>query len=205
LSNCRLYLVSPPRIAPQDFAGVLKGALKGGDVACFQLRLKHVSDDEIRRAADILRPLVQSHDAAFILNDRPDLAAELGCDGVHVGQEDASYDEARAALPDGIVGVTCHDSRHLAMEAGEAGANYVAFGAFFPTQTKEPKAQADIELLRWWSETMVVPSVAIGGITVHNAPALVEAGADFLAVSAGVWDHAGGPEDAVRQFNALFA
>jgi thiamine-phosphate pyrophosphorylase len=205
LSSCRLYLVSPPRIAPQDFAEVLKGALQGGDIACFQLRLKHVSDDEICRAADILRPLVQSHDAAFILNDRPDLAAELGCDGVHVGQEDASYDEARAALPKGIVGVTCHDSRHLAMEAGEAGADYVAFGAFFPTQTKGPKAQADLELLRWWSETMVVPSVAIGGITVANAPALVEAGADFLAVSAGVWDHADGPEDAVRQFNALFA
>jgi thiamine-phosphate pyrophosphorylase len=202
--TCRLYLISPPRIAPQDFAGVLKGALAGGDVASFQLRLKHVSDDEIRRAADALRPLVQSHGAAFILNDRPDLAAELGCDGVHIGQEDASYAEARKLLPGGIVGVTCHDSRHLAMEAGEAGADYVAFGAFFPTQTKEPKTQADIELLRWWAETMVVPAVAIGGITVANAPALVEAGADFLAVSAGVWEHAGGPEEAVRQFNALF-
>jgi thiamine-phosphate pyrophosphorylase len=204
LSSCRLYLVSPPRIAPQDFAGVLKGALAGGDVASFQLRLKQTSDDEIRRAADILRPLVQAHGAAFILNDRPDLAAELGCDGVHIGQEDAGYAEARGLLPQGIVGVTCHDSRHLAMEAGEAGADYVAFGAFFPTQTKEPKTQADIELLRWWAETMVVPCVAIGGITLANAPALVEAGADFLAVSAGVWDHGDGAEAAVRQFNALF-
>ena len=202
--NCRLYLVSPPRIAPGDFAGVLKGALTGGDVASFQLRLKHVSDDEIRRAVDTLRPIVQANGTAFILNDRPDLAAELGCDGVHVGQEDASYAEARAALPNGIVGVTCHDSRHLAMDAGEGGADYVAFGAFFPTQTKEPKTQADIELLRWWSETMVVPCVAIGGITVANAPALIEAGADFLAVSAGVWEHEGGPESAVREFNALF-
>jgi thiamine-phosphate pyrophosphorylase len=205
LSSCRLYLVSPPRIAPQDFAGVLKGALAGGDIASFQLRLKQTSDDEIRRAADVLRPLVQSHGAAFILNDRPDLAAELGCDGVHVGQEDAGYAEARAALPNGIVGVTCHDSRHLAMEAGEAGADYVAFGAFFPTQTKQPRTQADIELLRWWAETMVVPCVAIGGITVANAPALVATGADFLAVSAGVWEHEGGPQEAVRQFNALFA
>jgi thiamine-phosphate pyrophosphorylase len=204
LSSCRLYLVSPPRIAPQDFAGVLKGALAGGDVASFQLRLKHVSDDEIRRAVDTLRPMVQAGGTAFILNDRPDLAAELGCDGVHIGQEDVSYAQARAALPNGIVGVTCHDSRHLAMDAGEAGADYVAFGAFFPTQTKEPKTQADIELLRWWSETMVVPCVAIGGITVANAPALVEAGADFLAVSAGVWEHEGGPESAVREFNALF-
>jgi thiamine-phosphate pyrophosphorylase len=204
MSDCRLYLISPPRIAPGDFAGVLKGALKGGDVASFQLRLKGVSDDEIRRATDALRPIVQANGTAFILNDRPDLAAELGCDGVHVGQEDASYAEARKLLPDGIVGVTCHDSRHLAMDAGEAGADYVAFGAFFPTQTKEPKTRAEIELLRWWAEMMVVPCVAIGGITVANAPVLVEAGADFLAVAAGVWEHGDGPEEAVRQFNALF-
>ena len=185
--------------------GPLQEALAGGDVASFQLRLKDVSDDEIRRATDTLRPVVQAAGTAFILNDRPDLAAELGCDGVHVGQEDASYDEARAALPNGIVGVTCHDSRHLAMDAAEAGADYVAFGAFFPTRTKEPKTQADIELLRWWGEMMVVPCVAIGGITVQNAPALVAAGADFLAVSAGVWEHGDGPREAVRQFNLLFA
>jgi thiamine-phosphate pyrophosphorylase len=198
-------LISPPRLAANDFAGVLKGALTGGDVASFQLRLKHASDDEIRRTTDTLRPIVQAAGTAFILNDRPDLAAELGCDGVHVGQEDASYAQARAALPNGIVGVTCHDSRHLAMEAGEAGADYVAFGAFFPTQTKEPKTQADIGLLRWWGEVMVVPCVAIGGITVANAPALIAAGTDFLAVSAGVWEHPEGPQSAVRQFNALFA
>jgi thiamine-phosphate pyrophosphorylase len=183
---------------------VLKEALAGGDVASFQLRLKDVGDDEIARACDVLRPIVQANGAAFILNDRPDLAAALGCDGVHVGQEDAPYAEARRLLPGGIVGVTAHDSRHLAMEAGEAGADYVAFGAFFPTNTKEPKTRADIELLRWWSEMMVVPVVAIGGITVANAPALVEAGADFLAVAAGVWDHADGPQAAVRAFNALF-
>jgi thiamine-phosphate pyrophosphorylase len=205
VSDCRLYLVSPPRIAPKDFADVLKGALAGGDVASFQLRLKHVSDDEIRRAADALRPIVQAAGAAFILNDRPDLATELGCDGVHIGQEDATYAEARTAMgKDRIVGVTCHDSRHLAMEAGEAGADYVAFGAFFPTATKAPKTRADIELLRWWAEMMVVPVVAIGGITVANAPALVEAGADFLAVSAGVWEFPEGPEVAVRAFNAMF-
>jgi len=204
LSDCRLYLISPPKLSAANFLGPLKEALKGGDVASFQLRLKDVSDDEIRRAVDMLRPVVQASGTAFILNDRPDLAAELGCDGVHVGQEDASYAEARQALPDGIVGVTCHDSRHLAMEAAEAGADYVAFGAFFPTQTKEPKTRADIDLLHWWSEMMVVPCVAIGGITVQNAPALVEAGADFLAVSAGVWEHRDGPEEAVRQFNRLF-
>jgi len=205
MSDCRLYLISPPKLSAANFLGPLKEALKGGDVASFQLRLKHVSDDEIRRTVDTLRPVVQAHGTAFILNDRPDLAAELGCDGVHVGQEDASYAQARAALPKGIVGVTCHDSRHLAMDAAEAGADYVAFGAFFPTKTKEPKTSADIELLHWWSEIMVVPSVAIGGITTANAPALIEAGADFLAVSAGVWEHPDGAEAAVRAFNALFS
>jgi thiamine-phosphate pyrophosphorylase len=204
MSDCRLYLISPPRISPPDFSEVLKDALSGGDVASFQLRLKHTSDEEIARACDVLRPIVQARGIAFILNDRPDLARELGCDGVHIGQEDATYAMARAALPDGIIGVTCHDSRHLAMDAGEAGADYVAFGAFFPTRTKEPKTQADIELLRWWGQMMVVPCVAIGGITVENAPALVAAGADFLAVANGVWEYPDGPAAAVAAFNELF-
>ena len=205
LSDCRLYLVSPPRLSPTNFAGVLKDALKGGDVASFQLRLKDVSDDEIRRATDLLKPVVQAAGAAFILNDRPDLARELGCDGVHIGQDDTPYAEARRIMgEDAIVGVTCHDSRHLAMEAAEAGADYVAFGAFFPSRTKEPKTGADIELIRWWSELMVVPCVAIGGITVESAPVLIEAGADFLAVSAGVWEYPTGPAAAVKAFNALF-
>jgi len=204
--GCRLYLITPPKFEIVSFAEEVKRALSGGDVASFQLRLKDVSDEEIRRAAETLMPIVHRAGAAFILNDRPDLARDLRCDGVHVGQEDASYADARAVVGrDAIVGVTCHDSRHLAMEAAEAGADYVAFGAFFPTATKEAKTHADIELLRWWSDIMVVPCVAIGGITVDNAAPLVEAGADFLAVSSGVWNHAEGPEIAVRKFNALFA
>ena len=205
MPNCRLYLISPPHPSPANFSILLREALDGGDVASFQLRLKNVDDDAIRRTADLLRPIVQAAGAAFILNDRPDLAAGLGCDGVHIGQEDAPYAEARRLMgPDRIVGVTCHDSRHLAMEAAEMGADYVAFGAFFPTKTKEPKTRADIELLRLWSETTVVPCVAIGGITVENAPVLIEAGADFLAVAAGVWEYPDGPEAAVKAFNNLF-
>ena len=151
-------------------------------------------------------PISRRHDVAFILNDRPDLAADLGCDGVHVGQDDASYEEARRLLGErAIVGVTCHDSRHLAMEAAEAGADYVAFGAFFPTSTKTPKFSARPDLLQWWAEVMEVPCVAIGGITVGNCESLVSAGADFLAVSAGVWAHPEGPAAAVRAFNDIFA
>ncbi len=203
--RCRLYLITPPKFQLRAFAEDVKRALSGGDVASFQLRLKDVPDEEIRRATEMLMPVVQRAGSAFILNDRPDLARDLRCDGVHVGQEDASYEDARAVVGrDAIVGVTCHDSKHLAMEAAEAGADYVAFGAFFPTSTKKAKTHADIELLQWWSELMVVPCVAIGGITVDNAGPLVEAGADFIAVSSGVWNHAEGPEIAVRRFNALF-
>jgi thiamine-phosphate pyrophosphorylase len=169
------------------------------------LRLKDGGDEEIARATDILMPIAQKHDVAFILNDRPDLAARLGCDGVHIGQQDASYDEARAAVGrDRIVGVTCHGSRDLAFDAGEAGADYVAFGSFYPTTTKEVQFTADIELLQWWAETMTVPAVAIGGITIDNAVPLIQAGVDFIAASSGVWNYAQGPAAAVKAFNALF-
>jgi thiamine-phosphate pyrophosphorylase len=203
--RCRLYLITPPQFEPKPFAELLRKALGGGDIASLQLRLKDVSDDEIRRAAEALMPIAQAREVAFIVNDRPDLARELGADGVHIGQDDATYAQARAAVgPSAIVGITCHDSRHLAIAAAEMGADYVAFGAFFPTATKEAKAHADVELIRWWSDLMVVPQVAIGGITVENATPLIEAGADFLAVSAGVWSYAQGPAAAVKAFNALF-
>lgn len=183
----------------------MKRALGGGDVASLQLRLKDVPDDDVLRAGERLMRITGPSDVAFLVNDRPDLAKKLGADGVHVGQEDAPYAEARALLgPDKVVGVTCHNSRHLAMEAAEAGADYVAFGAFYATTTKEPKTRAEPEILTWWQDIMEVPCVAIGGITVANARPLVEAGADFLAVAAGVWEHAEGPEAAVRLFNQIF-
>ena len=203
--GCRLYLITPPTLEPKSFAETLKRALGAGDVASLQLRLKDVSDEEIARATEILMPIAQKHDVAFILNDRPDLAARLGCDGVHIGQQDATYAEARAAMGrERIVGVTCHGSRDLAFDAGEAGADYVAFGSFYPTTTKEVQFTADIELLEWWAETMTVPVVAIGGITVENAVPLIAAGADFIAVSSGVWNYAQGPAAAVKAFNSLF-
>lgn len=171
-----------------------------------QLRLKDIDDDAIRAAADILRPVAQERDVAFIMNDRPDLADQTGCDGVHVGQQDASYEDARALLgPDAIVGVTCHDSRDLAMRAAEVGADYVAFGAFFHSGTKTPKFQADPAILSWWQEMMETPCVAIGGITVENCNTLIEAGADFLSVVAGVWDYPDGPAAAVKRFNEAMA
>jgi thiamine-phosphate pyrophosphorylase len=204
--TARLYLITPPQLVPAAFADELARALDAGDVACVQLRLKDVDDDAIRRAADALRPVAQERGVAFLMNDRPDLALATGCDGVHVGQQDASYAEARRLLgAERIVGVTCHESRHLAMEAAEAGADYVAFGAFFPSSTKEAKHRADPEILRWWSELMTVPSVAIGGITPENCAPLVAAGADFLAVISAVWTHPEGPAAGVKAFLAAMA
>jgi len=204
---CRLYLITPPRL--DDLAGfgrTLAHALDAGDVAALQIRLKDAPDEVIAAAVDVLKPIAQARGAAVILNDRPDLAARLDCDGVHVGQDDAPYAEARRIVgKDRMVGVTCHDSRHLAMEAAEAGCDYVAFGAFFPTATKEAKTRAEPEILTIWQETMEVPCVAIGGITVATAAGLAAAGADFLAVSAGVWSYGEGPAAAVAALNAEIA
>jgi len=207
VAGCRLYLITPPALDDlAAFRETLTRTLDAGDVAALQIRLKGASDDAIAGACAAILPIAQAHDVAVFLNDRPDLAARLGCDGVHIGQEDGTYAQARAAVgPNRMFGVTCHDSRHLAMDAAEAGADYVAFGAFFDTATKATTARPDLEILTDWQEIMQIPCVAIGGITVENCAPLVAAGADFLAVSAGVWAHTDGPGAAVRAFNAAFA
>ena len=202
---CQLYLISPPRI-DAGFADMLRAALDGGPVAAFQLRMKDASDQEILRAAERLMPVCAEREVAFILNDRMDLAKACGADGVHLGQGDGDPKEARRLLgPSAQIGVTCHDSRHLAMEAGEAGADYVAFGAFFPTGTKETFHRPDPSILGWWSRVFEIPCVAIGGITPDNARPLVEAGADFVAVSSAVWTHEKGPKSAVAAFQEILA
>jgi thiamine-phosphate pyrophosphorylase len=205
-ARCRLYLITPPAFDPDALAGELTRTLDAGDVAALQIRLKDASDDAIRRATDVLRPIAQQRGVAVIMNDRADLAVELGCDGAHLGQEDGDHAAARKLLgPDRTLGITCHASRDLAMRAGEIGADYVAFGAFFPTGTKEVVHRADPEILAWWSELFELPCVAIGGITAENCAPLVRAGADFLAVVGAVWNHPDGPAVGVRAMNAAIA
>ena len=205
--RCRLYLITPPRIDDLDaFARDLDSALAAGDVACLQLRLKDVGDDVIRTAARRLMPVAHAHGVAFLINDRADLAVELDADGVHLGQGDGSVAEARSLLGHGKdIGVTCHDSLHLAYEAGEGGADYVAFGAFFPTRTKETQHTPDADILTVWDEVTELPSVAIGGITPENCKTLAAAGAHFVAVSGAVWSDPQGPAMAVKAFNAALA
>jgi thiamine-phosphate pyrophosphorylase len=200
---CRLYLITPPAIPDlAAFARDLEASLAAGDVAALQIRFKDIDDAAVLEAVAALSPIGRAHGVAVILNDRPDLAVRAGCDGVHVGQSDASVSEARRIMgPDAMIGATCHDSRHLAMEAAEAGADYVAFGAFFPTATKATTHHPEPDILTIWQETMEVPCVAIGGVTAANAGGLAAAGADFIAVSAAVWSHPQGPMVAVRELN----
>ena len=207
LPLCRLYLITPPRLDDlAAFGHTLAQTLDAGDVAALQIRLKDVADEIVAAAAQVLSPIAQARGVAVILNDRPDLAARLGCDGVHVGQSDASLTEARKIMgPDAMIGVTCHDSLHLAMEAAEGGADYVAFGAFFPTTTKDVTAHAELDLLTGWQADMMIPCVAIGGITAANVRGIARAGADFAAVSAGVWAYPDGPAAAVKAMNHQIA
>jgi thiamine-phosphate pyrophosphorylase len=207
MPDCRLYLITPPALPdPAAFAEVLARALDAGDVAALQIRLKGAPDEAVLRAAEAILPVAQPRGAAVLMNDRMDLAKRAGCDGVHLGQEDGDPVAARKLLgQDATIGVTCHASRHLAMEAGEAGADYVAFGAFFPTETKEVQHRAEPEILEWWSEMFEIPCVAIGGITAANCAPLVRAGADFLAVIGAVWNHPDGPAAGVRAMNAAIA
>ncbi len=203
--SCRLYLITPSALEPASFRDALAAALDAGDVAAVQLRLKDADDAGWRTAIDTLRPVAQSRGVAFLLNDRPDLVRATGCDGVHVGQTDTPAREARALIGDATLGITCHGSRDLAMAAGEDGADYVAFGAFFPSTSKDVSNIVDPDILSWWSELMELPCCAIGGITAGNCAPLVRAGANFLAVIAAVWNHPDGPAARVRALNAAIA
>ena len=203
--DCRLYLITPAAFDPAAFRDLLAAALDGGDVAAVQLRLKDADDAAWHAAIDALRPVAQSRGVAFLLNDRPELVRPTGCDGVHVGQTDTPARQARALIGDATLGVACHASRDLAMAAGEDGADYVAFGAFFPSTSKDVAKLADPDILSWWSDLMELPCCAIGGIAAENCGPLVRAGADFLAVIAAVWRHPDGPAAGVRAMNAAIA
>lgn len=201
MTDCQLYLISPLDVGG-TFPERLARALDAGPVAAFQLRVKDIDEHEAARLVAPLQEICAAREVAFIVNDSISLAKRIKADGVHLGQDDGTVEEARQRLGrDAQIGVTCHNSRHLAMEAGEAGADYVAFGAFFPTTTKQTEHRAEPDLLSWWQELMEIPCVAIGGITPENCAPLVEAGADFLAVSGAVWN--GDEVEAVKAFHRV--
>ena len=202
---CQLYLISPLETGG-DFYVELRKALSAAHVAAFQFRVKGLDQHQMADLAAPLQEICAEFDTAFIVNDDVALAKRIKADGVHLGQGDMTLSEARAILGDDMqIGITCHDSRHLAMEAAENGADYVAFGAFYPTTTKQVNHTADVEVLQKWSTVMEIACVAIGGITPENAKPLIDAGADFIAVSAGVWDDPIGADNAVKRFDALLS
>ena len=201
----QIYLISPPRIDDVDaFLNQLDEVIAAGVVSVFQLRLKDIENREIVLMGKKIVPKLQEAGIAVIINDNPRIAKDLHADGVHLGQEDGDINEARKLLgKDTIIGATCHNSKHLGMEAAEAGADYVAFGAFYPTQTKEVIHHAEIEILEWWQDIMEIPCVAIGGINIDNALPIINAGADFIAISSGVWNYEGGIKAALKKFQTL--
>jgi thiamine-phosphate pyrophosphorylase len=210
----RLYLISPPHFEIEDFKDQLKLAISGGDIAVFQLRMKSKSADGsynstpdealVRKAIEALHPIVKEHNIVFILNDNPKLVAEYKLDGVHLGVDDMKIEAARKIVgEDKIIGISCYDNKDRAFEAGEAGANYVAFGAFYDTQTKTPKGRPTLDLLDFWQKFTNTPCVAIGGIKVSNCRPIIEFGADFIAVVTGVWNYELGPKQAVMDFNQI--
>jgi len=202
-TSCQLYLISPPDVEG-DFAERLRRALGAGRVEAFQFRVKGLEEHDAARLAEPLQRICEEYETAFVVNDSVTLAKRLGADAVHLGQADGDVRQARELLGREVqIGVTCHASRHLAMEAGEAGADYVAFGAFFPSTTKDTHHVAGLDLLHWWSSLMELPCVAIGGITPENAAQIVRAGADFLAVSGAVWADPAGPEAAIAKFQTV--
>ena len=211
---CQIYLITPPEIPDLEaFCKILDKTLAAAPddhpVSCLQLRLKDKqnhspSDSALVQAGLAIKPICERHETLLLVNDRPDLALEIGAHGAHIGQNDMDYFSSRELLGgDAIIGVTCHNSKELAFKAASSGADYVAFGAFFETQTKDPKSSAELEILTWWHEAVEIPSVAIGGITTSNAAQVIKAGADFIALSRGVWAHPDGPAQAVQQLSAL--
>jgi len=199
----KLYLISPPKINLQNFPSQLETALVTKQIPVFQLRLKNISDDEIIKTGKKLLAICRKYKTSFILNDRLDLALKIGADGVHLGLSDGAVSKARKNSPKNfIIGASCYDSKHNAMVAGEQGADYISFGTFFPSKTKNSSGKPTTEILEWCRDYINIPTVAIGGITAENCASLIKAGADFLAVISYIWDHEKGVEFAINSFTS---
>jgi len=192
-AGCQLYLLSPPRLDPDAFAAELDAALVAGGIAGFLLHLPEADADAVARAAAALLPVCRGRGVACFLADDVEAALALGADGVHLlAPEDTAAARARLGA-ERILGASCGGSRHVAMEAGEAGADYVAFG--------EPDGAVDealLEMVAWWSELFVLPQLALGRIDAAAVGSLVRAGADFLGAGEVVWRHPGGPRAGVE-------
>jgi len=198
----QIYLISPPEIELAKFAQSLELSLKTGLIPAFQLRLKNYETPQLKKISQELKKICDDHNCLFILNDYFDIAMEIGASGVHVGADDEKIAKIRLKAPENfLIGASCYDSRHLAMEAGEQGANYISFGAFFESPTKISRGKPTLEILEWANEMLNLSIVAIGGINADNCQKLVKSGADFLAVISYIWQHPSGPQFAIQHLH----
>lgn len=198
----KIYLISPPNFVEKEFFDNLKNALKTGLVSAFQLRVKNYSNKEVENLARQVKKVCLDYNCPFLLNDYLDIALNLNLEGVHLGCEDENIALARkSSHKNFIIGASCYDSKHLAFEACEQGANYISFGTFFPSITKNSKGKPEKEIISWANEILDLPTVAIGGINDSNCSSLIKEGVDFLAIISYVWNHQKGVEFALKSIS----
>ena len=197
-----IYLISPQKIRGVEFYNELNKVLKTNKVKYFQLRLKKISNSNLIKISKKIRKIVKKNNVKFIINDKPLVAKIVGADGCHIGRKDANLTEAKRILgKNKIIGVTCHNSKKLALKAKIYGASYIAFGAFFKSSTKKTAYKANLALLRWAKKKISMPIVAIGGINSSNYKNILINGANFIACSSYVWSNKKlSPVSAINKF-----
>ena len=185
-----IYLISPQNIKNDRFYGELNQVLKTNKVKFFQLRLKKTSTSNLLKISKEIKKIAKKNNVKFLINDKPFVAKSVGADGCHIGQKDMDIISARKILGNKkIIGVTCHNSKRLAIKAKNNGANYIAFGSFFKSYTKKTVYRANLEILRWAKKKINIPTVAIGGINSSNCKKILSNGADFIACSNYIWNN----------------
>ena len=195
-----VYLISPNKIDHNFFASLDK-VLSFKNVKFFQLRLKNLSQKKLLNYSKRIIKITSKHKVKFIINDNFILASKINADGCHMGQQDGSFLKASKKLKNKIFGITCHNSKKLAINAIKNNASYIAFGSFFKSQLKQNTTKANLNILRWAKKSVKKPIVAIGGINNKNYKKLIRAGAKYIAISSFIWDNPKlKPELAIRKF-----
>ncbi len=197
-----IYLISPPKISGSKFYDTLNEILKTNKIKYFQLRLKNKSTHSIVKIAKKIKKITSKNKVKFLINDKPDIAKIVNADGCHIGQKDTNFINSRKILKNKkIIGVTCHNSKKLALDSKKIGANYIAFGAFFKSSTKKTMYTANLALLRWARKKINIPVIAIGGIDSSNYKKILSNGANYIACSSYVWNNKKlDPVSAIKKF-----
>ena len=198
-----IYLISPQKIKGNKFYNKLDQVLKTNKVKYFQLRLKKISNLNLIKISKKIKKITRKNNVKFLINDKPSVAKTVDANGCHIGQKDMNFTISRKILgKNKIIGVTCHNSKKLALKAKRYGANYIAFGSFFKSSTKKTAYKANLAILRWAEKKISMPVVAIGGINSSNYKKILASGANFIACSNYIWNNKKlDPVSAINKFN----